>query len=405
MSFSYDPFSIEAMTSPHSFYGTLRDQHPAYYMPQYDAWAISRFADVWDGFLDSTHFSEVEGQIIPREQLLMHHQGAPPPAPIQPLAPFPILDAPLHTHVRQAMAPPLRKAEVSRLDSLISGLIADRLTELLEWDAFDLNADFGSYVAAASVAWLVGLDIADVPDVIRLVNQSVAREPGQPGFTEAGLQALGELNQMLLGAISRRRSDGGRAVPLIDNFFKTEVNGRLLSDQEIASNLISIVVGGTETVPKIVAGGMLELARNPDQLREVAADPDLHAAAAVEEMLRYNAPAQWFGRTVKHSRELAGVTLKPGQRVLLLVASANRDPREFDSPDAFIWNRRAPRLVSFGIGPHFCSGIHLARLELQLMVRELLKRMPDFVIDEAAGQWAVSEFQIGWNHLPARRAG
>jgi len=86
----------------------------------------------------------------------------------------------------------------------------------------------------------------------------------------------------------------------------------------------------------------------------------------------------------------------------LLIAAANRDPREFDNPDAFIWNRVAKRMLSFGIGPHFCIGIHLARLEGQIMLREFLAAVPRFEIDEAAGNWAVSEFQIGWTRLGAR---
>jgi cytochrome P450 len=180
-----------------------------------------------------------------------------------------------------------------------------------------------------------------------------------------------------------------------------DVTGRPLTDMEISQNLVSLVVGGAETLPKIFAGGLLELSRYPDQLAEVAAEP-ANANAAFEEMLRYSAPAQWFGRTVKTERGLAGVTLEPGQRVILLIAAANRDRREFEAPDAFIWNRKARRMLSFGIGPHFCIGIHLARLEGQIMLREFLAAFPKFEIDEAAGSWAVSEFQIGWTKLPVR---
>ena len=92
--------------------------------------------------------------------------------------------------------------------------------------------------------------------------------------------------------------------------------------------------------------------------------------------------------------------MRAGERVLLLTASANRDEREFDDPDSFRWNRPMRRIVSFGMGPHFCIGIHIARLEGRLIVEELLRRFPDYAIDEAAGERAVSEFQIGWVRLP-----
>ena len=112
------------------------------------------------------------------------------------------------------------------------------------------------------------------------------------------------------------------------------------------------------------------------------------------------AGAQWFGRTLKVDAEIAGVSMRAGQRVLLLVASANRDEREFRDPDRFIWNRPMQRVVAFGLGPHFCIGIHIARLEGRLIVEELLRRIPQYELDLDAGERAVSEFQIGWVRLP-----
>ncbi|WP_297492578.1 cytochrome P450, partial [Acidocella sp.] len=178
--------------------------------------------------------------------------------------------------------------------------------------------------------------------------------------------------------------------------------GRPLTDQEIAVNLIGILVGGVETVPKVVAAGMLELARRPEQLAEVRADAGAHAPLAFEEMLRFNAPAQWFGRTAKNRVTIGGVTLERGQRAILLIAAANRDPREFADADEFIWNRKARRMLSFGVGPHFCIGIHLARLEGQIMLRELLTSLGDYTVHPEEGEWPVSEFQLGWAKLPIR---
>lgn len=400
--FAYDPYSLEAMRQPHRFYGTLRDRFPAYFMPQYDAWAISRFEDVLEGFLDAQHFSEFEGQIISRENMRVHHHGTCPELPIEPFPAFVMLDPPIHTRLRQLLAPPLMKGAVNRMADFITETASKRLDLLMEKGEFDLNAEYASFVSGSAIALLCGVPSSRVPELIALVNRSMAREPGQPGFTEAGLAALGELGGMLVEIIANRRKGCDDKVGLIDAFFTRTINDRFLTDQEIAQNLISIVVGGAETVPKITAGGLYELAQRPDQRAAVAADPDNNAPIAVEEMLRFNAPAQWFARTVKHERRFAGVDLKVGQRLMLLVASANRDPREFDNPDEFIWNRRAKRLISFGMGPHFCIGIHLARLEIQIMVRELLKRMPRYAINEQAGEWSVSEFQIGWTQLPIR---
>jgi cytochrome P450 len=233
----------------------------------------------------------------------------------------------------------------------------------------------------------------------------MAREPGQPGFSEAGTRATGEVIAMLKAMVARRRLGLADApCRLVEALLNGEVLGRRLTDQEIAFQLVTILYGGAETVPKTVAGGLLELHRRPDQLAAVREDPDVRAPIAFEEVLRYCAPAQWFGRTVKVAHDRAGIHLKAGQRVILLVAAANRDPREFDDPDSFVWNRKMRRMLSFGIGPHFCIGIHLARLEGQIMLAEFLKAVPEYSIDPAEGVWPVSEFQIGWTSLPVRIA-
>ena len=120
---------------------------------------------------------------------------------------------------------------------------------------------------------------------------------------------------------------------------------------------------------------------------------------AREEMIRYCAPAQWFARTVRTPFTIHDTTINPGQRIITLLASAGRDEREYADPDAFIWNRPIERLIAFGRGQHFCLGVHLARLEIGIMVTEWLRRVPDFhVITESAWR-PPSSFQWGWNNV------
>ncbi len=398
--FAYDPFSIEAMRDPQSFYPTLRDEHPAWFLPQYDGYAISRFADVWDAFMDAEHFTESEGQLFTRDQMLVHHRDNPPPPILDPMAMFNFIDPPVHNQFRRLLAPPFAKSSINRLGERITALVRERLAALIPAGRFDLNADLGSYVSSVSTALVVGIELADAARVLNLVNRMVARSEDEPGETTDGAVARGELMAYLEHCVAKRRRGEGIESAFIDALIGTDIAGRPLTDNEIAFDLISVLFGGTETVPKVLAGGLLALWQQPDQLAAVKADLAQNAAPAWEEMLRYCAPAQWFGRTAKKPVEVAGVTVLPGQRVFLLIASANRDPREFDNPEAFIWNRKARRLLSFGVGPHFCIGIHLARLEGQIMLRELLSAIPAFRIDTDAGAWASSEFQTGWTSLP-----
>jgi len=201
--------------------------------------------------------------------------------------------------------------------------------------------------------------------------------------------------------IARRRAGETTApCPLIDSLIAdTQILGRPLTDSEITIQLQLIFIGGVESLPKIIAGGLVELWRHPDQRVYVAADL-ARVPAAVEEMMRYHAPAQWFGRTLLCDMDVAGTPMRAGQRLFLLMASANRDEREFEDPDAFRCDRKMRRIVSFGVGPHFCSGVFLARLEAAIMVEEFLKRVKDYDIDLDNAVRAVSEFQLGWTSLP-----
>lgn len=395
--FQFDPFSDAAMRDPLPLYRELRDKHPAYFIAEYDTWVFTRFEDVWNGYMDREHFSESEGMLFTREQLLEHHRGAPPEPVLEPAkSMFLFLDPPVHTAHRQATAATFLKGNIARREAEITVLVRDRLAELLPRGTFDLNADFASHVAVTMVCRVLGLEPDDPEALAAAVNLTVAAPPDDPRVGEA----RGMIFALLLETVSRRRLGKGAESPVIDALLHRDTIGRPLSDEEIASDLNGILVGGTETLPKIVAGGLLELARRPDQLAQVrAARPD-SIVPAFEEMLRFCAPAQWFGRTVKKPVTLGGVDLEVGQRVILNIASANRDHREFDQPDEFIWSRKARRLLSFGVGPHFCIGIHLARLEGQVILREFLNAVIAYTVHPERGHWPVSEFQIGWTSLP-----
>lgn len=153
-------------------------------------------------------------------------------------------------------------------------------------------------------------------------------------------------------------------------------------------------------MPKIVAHGLWELSRRGEQLAAVRADPAGNVPLAREEMIRYCAPAQWFARTLRRPFTLHGTTIRPGQRIISLLASANRDEREYPEADEFIWNRPMSRLLAFGRGQHFCLGAHLARLEITIMVTEWLRRVTDFRVDTESASRPPSSFQWGWNTLP-----
>ncbi|PQD98716.1 cytochrome P450 [Mycobacterium sp. EPG1] len=395
----YDPFDPAVMADPLPFYRVLRDEHPVYQLDKWDTYALSRFDDIWNVLeINDGTFVASEGTLPAATVLATHNDGPVPDPPLHPMPFHANFDAPIYDEVRRCTAAPFRPKNVARLGERIRVLANERLDELLPKGRFDLTQDYGGIVAASIVCELVGLptDLAD--DVLSTVNAGSLAQPGsgvevanaRPGYLE-----------YLTPVVQRARAEGPGGLPIVDNLLAYRLpDGSELSDTEAAVQLLGVFIGGTETVPKIVAHGLWELTRHPDQLAEVRSDLGANVAVAREEMIRYCAPAQWFARTLRRPFTLHGTTMRPGQRIISLLASANRDEREYDRPDEFVWNRPIPRLLAFGRGQHFCLGAHLARLEIATMVTEFLKRVPDFTVDTAAASRPPSSFQWGWNSLP-----
>ena len=146
------------------------------------------------------------------------------------------------------------------------------------------------------------------------------------------------------------------------------------------------MVGGMESAPKVTAAGILELWKRPDQLAAVRADLEKNVPIAMEEIVRYCAPAQYTFRTAHKDVTVAGQHVKAGQRVACLLHSASRDEREFAEPDSFIWNRPIERVLSFGLGQHHCIGKHLAKLEVRTLVHEFLAQVDSFEVVDGRGR-------------------
>jgi cytochrome P450 len=309
-----------------------------------------------------------------------------------------VFDAPIYDGVRRAHSQSFRPKRAAEWEARIRDLANERLDELLPRGTFDLTQDYGGIVAASVVCELLGVPIDFASEVLAAVNAGSQAEPGSGVDTAA---ARPNYLEHLIPAVRRRRAAGGGELPVVDGLLGYRLpDDSALDDVEVATQMLCVFIGGTETVPKVVAHGLWELLRHPDQLDAVRADPAANVAVAREEMIRYCAPAQWFARTARKPFTIHDTTIEPGQRIITLLASANRDEREYPQPDAFIWNRPAGRSLAFGRGQHFCLGYHLARLEVSILVTEWLRRVPDYrIIDEAAYR-PPSSFQWGWSRLP-----
>ena len=398
--FSYHPFDPTVMADPRPYYRTLRDQHPVYYIEDLDTYALSRFDDVWAVLeINDGTFVASEGTLPAAAVLARRNDGPVADPPLHPLPFHANFDAPLYDDVRRCTAGQFRPRSANLFEGRIRELANQRLDALLPLGRFDLTQDYGGIVAASIVCELVGLPADLAADVLSTVNAGSLAQPGsgvevanaRPGYLE-----------YLTPVVQRVRAgahDG--PLPIVENLLAYRLpDGSALTDTEVATQMLGVFIGGTETVPKIVAHGLWELSRHPDQLAAVRADPAANVPVAREEIIRYCAPAQWFARTLRRPFTIHGTTMAPGQRIISLLASANRDEREYPDPEAFSWDRPIPRSLAFGRGQHFCLGYHLARLEIAVLISEWLRRVPDYRIDEAGAQRPPSSFQWGWNSVP-----
>ena len=186
---------------------------------------------------------------------------------------------------------------------------------------------------------------------------------------------------------------------LATKLLQAEVDGKKLDDIEFLLFFLLLIDAGGDTTRNLLSGGMIALTEHPDQHKWLMEDLPTRLPAAREEMLRWTSPVTYMRRTAKRDAELAGQTIKAGDKVVMYFGAANRDPAKFERADRFDLARTPNEHIAFGTGPHGCLGQHIARIEIDAMLIEVLTRMQDFKL-AAAPKWLPSNFISGPQTMP-----
>jgi cytochrome P450 len=388
----YDPFSEEALRDPFPIYRRLRDESPVHYIESLDAWAVSRFQDVWDVSLDTEHFTVTKGTSTP----FVLAKSLPPFRNLNHM------DPPQHTELRTRLAPFFMPNRVRGLAERMRCFVTECIDGFADRGEADVVGELAQIVAIRVGCLVVGFPEADADRLVSLVKRFMAREEGLQGLTADGIAAFEEMCGFLGEIAKARGSPAGEPRNPIDAFLRMAEDG-LVPRDEVGQHLALLLIGATETFPKALANAVVLLARHPDQRRELVSDPSL-IPRGLRECLRCGMPTQYLLRVVARPVELHGRKLCPGQPVLLMYASGNRDDREFDEPDRFDIHRLSPRILTFGHGTHRCLGAFVAEMEGRLILEEMLRRVPEYEVDEAAGRRDVTDFLQGYSALPIRFA-
>jgi cytochrome P450 len=313
-------------------------------------------------------------------------------------------DPPDHTRLRGLVVKAFTARRVEDMRPRIQHIVDETLDAIAERGQMDLIEDFAFRLPVTIICDMLGIpeDHREVfykgsRDGGRLLDP-VPLSPAEIEQANAG-NAMGQMYFQQLFELRRHSPSDDLTTQLV----QAEEDGSKLSNEELTANIMLLFGAGHETTVNLIGNGLLALYRNPDQLALLKANPAL-ITNAIEEFLRYDSSVQLTGRVaLEDIDDLGGKKIPKGESVLCLLGSANRDPAVYpDRPDRLDITRPNVRPLSFGGGIHFCLGAQLARLEAEVAIATLLRRLPDLRLDDAENpEWRPTFVLRGLKRLPA----
>jgi cytochrome P450 len=384
----FDPYAYEFHEDPYPYYERLRAEAPVYRNDELDFYALARHADVLAAFKDTKRFSNSWGVSLD-------------PASWNPNASaftsFLALDPPEHTRMRNLVSRGFTPRRVAELEPRIREITVEHLDPLVGSGGFDAVEDFAGKLPMDVISEMLGVPREDRAQLRIWADLLVHREEGVRDVPPEGIEAFAKLRGYFQALIAERRKQP--AEDLLSALLEAEIEGDRLAEAELLSFFILMIVAGNETTTKLIANALYWLWRNPDQRRQVDADPALFPSWA-EETLRYDNSTQILARRTLEIVELQETKIPAGSRVILLVGSANRDEDVFPNASEYDIRRDTTESLSFGRGAHFCMGAALARLEARVAFEEWWPRFRGYEI-EAGGAVRVHSVNVrGFAKLP-----
>ena len=393
---AHDLLDVATFADGHPFevYNTLRESAPVHWNPEPGGgpgfWALTRYADVYAVDHDFQTFSssptimindpigEAGGMLGEAKMMLM-------------------MDPPQHTGFRKLIRSEFTRPAASTRGTRLHDLARRIVNEVIEKGECDFVAEVAGEMPSYVIAELMGMPLDDGRELYKLTEIiHSAPETLPPG---AGQQAVMKMFAYGSGLIAEKRARP--ADDLATRLLEAEVEGRRLTDPEFLLFFLLLIYAGGDTTRNLLSSGLLALQQNPAQRDWLMADLDARLPSAREELLRYASPVIYMRRTATRDTQIEGTRVAAGDKVVMYFGAANRDPSKFENPDALDLARTPNEHVAFGGGPHVCLGQHLARIEIDAILAEVLTRMPDLEIP-APPEWLASTFISGPKAMPVR---
>ncbi|BCQ07583.1 cytochrome P450 [Mycobacterium heckeshornense] len=391
----FDPFSEEFFNSPYETYRRMQEEAPVYYSEEYDFYALTRHEDVAAGLKDFETYSSAYGIDL---SMVRSGQRTPQKSII-------FMDPPEHRHMRSLLNKVFTPRAIQSQRQMVTEKI-DKYLAAVDPDRFDVVQDFSGPFPVEVITTMLGVPEEHAQQIRHWIDESLTREPGQVEVGESGMQANINTAMLYYELVTQRRANprDDLLTKLIESELECE-NGekRKLDDLEIAGFATLLGGAGAETVTKLVGNAPVVFARNPDQWQKLLDDRS-KIPAAVEELLRYEAPSQYQVRCSVKEVQLHGVTIPAGKPVFLINGAANRDPGVWTDPDKFDIDRDRSEAqnLGFGYGIHSCLGAALARMESAIALEKLLDFMPRYEVDWEGCQRVHMQNVAGWQNVPVK---
>ena len=393
-----DTFNPAMIARPHAFYAELREKMPIVFIPQLDAWVLTRYEDVREVLRDHVQWSSARGDRQTPMRNGVQLESVAPPGTLTMLG----ADRPDHTRLRKLLAMDFTPNRIGHLAPHVAS-IANRLLDSAG-DEFDVVDTLSVPLPVTMIAELLGIPPELGAQFKRWSDAAI--EPMHPDRPADDVRArnaeIVAFREYLQEQIDRRHEEPtddfiGRLVAAHDEEER-------LSDDELLGAVNLLLLAGNETTTNLISNAVLALCRFPERQKELVENPDL-MDAAIEEFLRYDGSVQFTARTAMSPATFHGQQVEEGQTVAVFIASGNRDPRVFERPDELDFHRPKSKHLGFGDWIHICIGQFLARMETKAALSALLERFAPFelAIEEEEIPYRANFNLRGPLHLPIRR--
>ncbi len=392
----YNLSAPEVLANPYPTYRRILLEDPVYWSDFFGGWYLMRYKDVAAAMQDK----RISAKRPPISKIPESEQQNILPL-LETLSKWILFcDPPEHTRLRVLFNKAFTPSIISSMAERIQTLVDELIDSVYERGNMNIIHDLAYPMPAIVIAQMLGAKSEDW-EQFKKWSDDLARFFGmfrmKPEILTSAQQSIIEMTEYFRHILEERRHNPQD--DLMSSLIFAQEKGNSLNDDEILSNCVFLTFAGHETTTNLIANGLLALLKNPSQMQKLKDDPSL-ITTTVEEFLRYDSPVQRQARIAVTDLEIDGKQISQGQRLFLLIGAANRDPEQFLDPDKLDITRPENPHLAFGKGTHFCLGASLGRLEAQIAINTIVRRLSNLRLDTDRIEWHQNPSLRGMKSMP-----